>query len=102
MAELHRWIRKTDSSGQKKLWERVYEEFRNIGMDEEVVRLLDMQIELVAQHGPVDISLLELARRHLHLSPTILTVERWLALECVRARIGSARLLIDVCHAERM
>lgn len=39
VAELHHWIRDTERTGQEKLWKRTYEEFREMGMDEEVVKL---------------------------------------------------------------
>src|SRR6266404_6942566 len=63
VAELNSWIRKTDATGQTKLWNRVYEEFWSMGLDEEVVRLVDMELDFVARFGPVDVSLFELARR---------------------------------------
>jgi hypothetical protein len=101
VAELYRWIRdRTDPSGHRQLWERIYQEFRNMGMNEEVIQLLDMPIGVVAAHGPVDASLLELARRHLSRNPSILTVDAWLAHECRKARVALPFQLIEVCHGE--
>ncbi|MGA3326380.1 MAG: hypothetical protein ABSF45_18060 [Terriglobia bacterium] len=85
VAELNYWIRETDRTGQERLWKRVYEEFREMGMDEQVVKLLEMDISLVTRLGPMDVSLLEIARRNGNLSPLVLTVDRDLHDECARA-----------------
>jgi len=85
VAELNYWIRETDRTGHEKLWHRVYEEFREMGMDEQVVKLLEMDIKLVAWLGPMDVSVLEIARRNGNLSPLVLTVDRDLHDECERA-----------------
>jgi|GEM_PF-2770631 len=85
VAELNYWIRDTERTGQEKLWNRVYEEFREMGMDEQVVKLLEMDIGLVARFGPTNVSILEIARGNAHLSPLVLTVERDLRGECEQA-----------------
>ena len=54
-------------------------------MDEQVVRLLEMDIRLVASFGPMDASLIEIARRNVTLSPLVLTVDGPLHSECARA-----------------
>jgi hypothetical protein len=82
VAELYQWIRTTDSRGQRRLWNRVYEEFRAMDMNEEVVRLVDMDIDLVQRFGPVDISLIELARRHTRDNPRVLTADEPLHGKC--------------------
>lgn len=87
VVELYHWIRETDRNGQLKLWNRVYEEFENMKMEEEVVRLLEMNIDLVSRFGPVDSSLLELAQRHVVRNPLILTSDRPLCGECTKARL---------------
>ncbi len=92
VAELHHWIRTTERTGQEKLWNRVYEEFRGMNMDEEVVKLVEMDISLVARFGPVDVSLLELARRHARRDPLVLTIDSRLHSECNRAGIGVSLL----------
>jgi hypothetical protein len=75
VCEINRWIRKTATIGHLKLWKRVYDEFRDMSMDEEVVKLVDMDTHSVARWGPVDVSLLEIAKRQAHLSPVVLTVD---------------------------
>ncbi len=97
VAELHHWIRDTERTGQEKLWKRTYEEFREMGMDEEVVKLLEMNIELVTRLGPMDVSLLDIARRNAGRGPLLLTVDGPLGRECVRAGIN-VRQLCDVAR----
>lgn len=97
VAQLHRFIRETEQKGQRQLWNRVYEEFESMGMDEDVVKLLNMDLELVARHGPTDVSLIEIARRNLSQKPVILTLDGRLHSECMRAGI-KAVLLIEVCN----
>ncbi len=75
-AELNYWIRTTEKHGQEKLWNRVYEEFRLMAMDEEIVKLLEMDLPLVTEFGPTDVSLLGLAVRHQQEYPTLLTSDR--------------------------
>ncbi len=99
VAELNYWIRHTDRTGQVKLWDRVYEEFRGMGMDEQVVKLLDMNPGLVAKFGPTDVSLLEIARGNGNLSPLVLTVDRDLHRECLMAGLR-ARHLKELALAE--
>ncbi|MHB8655683.1 MAG: hypothetical protein ACYDA9_17600 [Terriglobia bacterium] len=85
VAELGYQIRKTERGGQERLWNRVFEEFQSMGMDEEVIRLVQMNRVLVARMGPVDVSLLELARRHADDLPVVLTVDSALHSECMKA-----------------
>jgi len=92
VAELYHWIRQTDPTGQKKIWNRVYEEFRATGMDEEVVRLVDMDINLVAEFGPVDVSLIELARLHFADTPLVLTTDKPLHGKCKQAGLGVSHI----------
>jgi hypothetical protein len=103
VAELSWWIRDTDPGrsdrwnerlgGQIRLWGRVKEEFQNMGMEETMVRLLDMDIELVAKCGPTDVSLLGIAQLKNRQHPTILTLDDRLRAECRKAQIPSASLL---------
>lgn len=100
VAELNYWIRNTDREGPGRLWSRVYEEFREMGMDEEVVRLLQMSIDLVARFGPVDVSLIELARLHAKHRPVVLTMDADLYGECARAGIPVTHIQ-EVAHMRR-
>ncbi len=100
VVELYHWIRETEPHDQNKLWRRVYEEFLNMGMDEEVVRLLDMEVGIVMRFGPVDGSLLELARRHAPRNPMILTTDSPLWGECKKAGLGVSHIA-EVTQSER-
>src|ERR1700691_2685612 len=42
VAELNCWIRETDRTGRERLWNQVFDEFRGMRMDEEVVKLLEL------------------------------------------------------------
>lgn len=95
VAELNLWIRDTEKHGQARLWRQAYEEFRNMEMNEEVVPLVAMDIEMVTRFGPVDASLIELARRHQREYPLVLTVESELRGQCTKAGFG-VRLLQEL------
>jgi hypothetical protein len=98
VAELNYWIRETEPTGQVRLWHRVYEEFRGMGMDEEVVRLVEMAssgrmgLALLTRLGPVDVSLMELARLHAKEGALVLTTDGDLCRECERAGIHASHL----------
>jgi hypothetical protein len=98
VAELNYWIRKTEPTGQARLWNRVYEEFREMGMDEEVVKLVEMAssdrmgLALLTRLGPVDVSLMGLARLHAKESPFIMTTDDPLCRECERAGLPVSHL----------
>ena len=98
VAELNYWIRNTELAGQERLWYRIYEEFREMGMDEEVVKLLEMAsaggvgIALLAKLGPVDVSLMGLARLHAKEGALVLTTDGELCRECERAGLHASHL----------
>jgi hypothetical protein len=97
VAELYNFIRGTLPAGQRQLWKQVYEEFENMDMDEDIVKLLGMDADLVTKYGPTDVSLLEIARRNLTQRPVILTLDSLFHAECKKAQISS-ELLIEVCN----
>ncbi|MGH9434153.1 MAG: hypothetical protein ACRD3T_21705 [Terriglobia bacterium] len=94
VAELHYWLRATDQNGLLHLWDIVYSEFQRLTMDEEVIKLLNMNLNLVARSslGPVDVSLIEIARRHSAEGALILTVDSELYEECRRAALSAKHL----------
>lgn len=95
VAELNYWIRDTEERGRAKLWHRAYDEFRAMEMNEEVIRLVAMDIEMVTRFGPVDASLIELARQHQREHPLVLTVDSKLCGQCLKAGFG-VRLLQEL------
>jgi len=48
VSELHNWIRSTEENGRTMLWNRAYYEFLNMGVTEEVIPLIEMDLEMVA------------------------------------------------------
>jgi hypothetical protein len=62
-------------------------------MEEEVVKLLKMDVGLVSRFGPIDGSILELARRHAGRNPLILTSNRPLYGECKKAGLKVSHIL---------
>lgn len=96
VAELNCWIRDTPPLGRRQLWQLAREEFTAMGMDEELVRFLDLEIDFVARYGPIDTSLLEIARRNLSQDPILLTLDGQLYGECWNSRISS-KLLTEIC-----
>jgi hypothetical protein len=92
VVELYHWIRATEEHGRSKLWGRVYDEFQNMGMDEELVQLLLMDESLVVRCGPVDASLLQLARLHFAHNPLILTVDWSFHGECTKSGLKVSHL----------
>lgn len=88
-AELNYWIRKTPEPGRADIWTLVYEEFRNLSLEEEAVNLVNMDTHLVSSLGPVDVSLIEIAAHHLDITPTVFTVDaRGLYGECHKRGIA--------------
>jgi hypothetical protein len=95
VSELNYWIRETDERGQARLWHRAYDEFRGMEVNEEVVPLAAMDIEMVTRFGPVDASLIELARQHQKERPVVLTIDRGVHGQCQKAGFG-VRLLQEL------
>jgi len=73
--------------GRERLWNQVFDEFRGMRMDEEVVKLLEMDIRSVTAFGPVDVSLMKLAQRYEALSPLVLTIDDPLQRACEKAAV---------------
>ncbi len=92
VAEISGWIRRTEKKGQGNIWGIVYKEFESMGMDEDILKLLEMPRELVAHFGVVDASVLRLGLRFAQLRPRILTVDSELAAECNRAGLDAVHL----------
>lgn len=83
----------------------IYEEFRNLGLEEEAVNLTDMDVSLVSKLGSVDLSLIEIAMRHNESSPNLLTIDtRELYGECEKRKIRVeflAQVISDVSNTSR-
>lgn len=92
VAELNYWIRETEKLGQQRLWIRVCEEFKEMNLVEEVVPLGAMDVNLVMNFGPVDASLIALARHHDMHKPVLLTIEAPLCGQCAKLNITSKHI----------
>jgi hypothetical protein len=66
-----------------------------MGMDEGVMKLLEMPQELVAEIGAVDVSIVELGRSLGPPKSLVLSIDSTLIAECQRAGLN-ARHLVEV------
>jgi len=92
VAEVSYWIEQTEGRGRREIWGLVKDQFRNMKMDEDLVRLLDMPIETLHDFGVVDTSLLQLGLSLSYLRPTILTIDGPLLGKCNSERLVSVHL----------
>ena len=95
VAEISRKTRGTERKGHAQIWGIVYEEFRQMRMDEELVKLLSMPRDLVAKMGVVDVSIRDLGLRLASTQPLVLSVDSALVSECQKQRV-EVRLLSEV------
>jgi hypothetical protein len=93
VAEISSWIiRKTERKGQSAIWGLVYEEFSSMRMDEDVLKLVEMPQQLLADFGATDAGILQLASGRGKANPTILSVDSALIAECRRAGVNAKDL----------
>jgi hypothetical protein len=92
VAEISSRIIRTERKGQSTFWGIVYTEFSAMGMDEGVLKLLEMPQELVAQIGAVDVSVLHLGVSLGPLRPLVLSIDYALIAECRRAGVEATDL----------
>jgi hypothetical protein len=93
VTEISSWIiQKTDPKGHFAIWGRVYGEFSSMGMDEDVLKLVQMPQQLVADFGATDAGILQLAASLRQNTPTVLSVDSGLIAECKRAGVDAKDL----------
>ncbi len=92
VAEISSWIIRTERKGQSAIWGLVYTEFSSMGMDEGVLKLLEMAQELVADIGAVDVSVLKLGLSLGQPKPLVLSIDSALIAECRRAGVSAKHL----------
>jgi hypothetical protein len=92
VAEISSWIIRTERKGQSAIWSLVYNEFQSMGMDESLLKLLEMPRALVAAIGAVDASILELGKGLEQPKPLVLSIDGALIAECRRAGISAKHL----------
>src|SRR6267378_6551198 len=90
VTEISSWIiQKSDPKGHFAIWGLVYAEFSSMGMDEDVLKLVDMPQQLVADFGAADAGILQLASNLGRIKPTVLSVDSALIAECKRAGVDA-------------
>jgi len=67
-----------------------------MGMEENMIEFQKMELDLVTKYGPVDVSLLEIARQNVAQNPTVLTIDSKLQGACGEGGV-SAMSLLEVC-----
>ncbi len=79
---------------RSRFWQLAQDEFRQLGMDEHLIRLLDVRQEILIDAGPVDAGLLELARRFLQQgdSVVVLTDDDNFRKQCGREQVTAEGL----------
>jgi hypothetical protein len=92
VAEISGRIMRTEEHRQADIWAVVYGEFSSMGMDEKMLRLLEMPQELVAHFGAVDVSLLKLGSSYAPGAPLVLSIDSSLIAECNRAGVIAKHL----------
>lgn len=63
-----------------------------MGLEEESIKLLEMNREIVGRCGPADCSLLHLAEKHVTRNPVIVTIDSRFQQECSSAGIQTVHL----------
>lgn len=89
VGEISSKIRKTREKGHSAIWGVVYREFLNMGMDEDVMKLLGMPQQLVSDFGVVDAGILRLASSLGRMKPLVLSIDGALIAECRRAGLDA-------------
>ncbi|SRR6266446_5173179 len=93
VAEISSWIRRgTERKGQSAIWGVVYQEFSSMGMDEGILKLLEMPQDLVAEIGAVDVSVLKLGLSLSQAKPLVLSIDSELIAECNHAGVKAKDL----------
>jgi hypothetical protein len=92
VAELSSWVFRTDSQGRANIWAVVYREFQGMGMDERLIKLLEMPRDIVAELGAVDTSLLKLGLSFDSGVPLVLSVDGSLIAKCKQSGVNAFHL----------
>jgi hypothetical protein len=100
VAEISWRITRTERKGRSAIWGLVYSEFSSMGMDEGVMKLLEMPQELVADIGAVDVSIVELGRSLGPQKSLVLSIDSALIAECQRAGLNARHLVEVIANGE--
>jgi hypothetical protein len=92
VAEISSWILRTISQGRADFWPVVYREFQGMGMDERLIKLLEMPRDAVAELGAVDTSLLKFGSTFDLGTPVVLSIDGSLIRKCNQSGITAVDL----------
>ena len=92
VAEISSWIVRTISQGRSGFWAVVYSEFQEMGMDERLIKLLEMPRNTVAELGAVDTSVLRLGLSFDPREPVVLSIDRALIARCNQSGVLALHL----------
>jgi hypothetical protein len=92
VAEISAKVMRTEEHGRGDIWGIVYNEFSAMGMDEKILRLLDLPQKLVAHLGAVDVSLLKLGSSYAPGAPLVLSIDSSLIAECNRSGVAAKHM----------
>jgi hypothetical protein len=92
IAEISAHIIRTKHMRKPELWGLVYSEFSSMGMGEEILRLLELRQELVAEIGAVDASILSMGKKIGQRESLVLSIDFPLVRECKRAGVEAMHL----------
>lgn len=87
-----RIVRTEPKTGHSAVWGVVYTEFRAMRMDEDIMKLLGMPQELVADFGAVDASVLQLGLELGRAKTLVLSIDNSLVSECKRIGLNAKHL----------
>jgi hypothetical protein len=92
VSEIGTWIKRTKRPGRTDIWRIVRAEFVSMGMDERALKLLEMRLDLVADMGIADASVLHLGLNLADRRPQVLSIDSALVAECRRSGIDAVHL----------
>jgi hypothetical protein len=92
VTEIGAWIRRTSKPGQADIWRLVHNEFVSMRMDEKTIRFLEMRLDLAADKGITDASVIHLGLQLADQNPKVLTLDAALAIECRRSGVDAVQI----------
>lgn len=92
VAEISAKIVRTEERGHGDLWGIIFNEFVSMGMDEALIKLLEMAPEDVAKYHAVDVSLLKLGESYDAGAPVVLSIDASLITRCGRSGVKALDL----------
>jgi hypothetical protein len=92
VAEISSWILRTIFQGRADVWSVVYREFQGMGIDERLIKLLEMPRNDVVELGAVDSSLLKLGSSYDPGATLVLSIDGSLIKKCNQSGVTAVHL----------